>query len=634
MTSKEKYLEVDDLKTKKINKSRKNILNENVVDNKKIENIGEDNIVIKEPKSKSKLTKEVAKQSSVYNLNGFLNNFGYCINKDKLPVKIANMLRLYFKVTPKTNYDEDLSEKEIEEKSFEVFFEDDNYIVLPKFAPNIQLNLKNPIEIDSNSYNKITFLINKYGYKKTSCNFNFTGNLRDVQKLIIKTSLEKMGLNTENPTNHSDNKVCKGGLLKLGCGIGKTIMAIYLSHLLKLKTLVIVHKEFLQDQWVERFKQFTNAKVGTIRQNKVDVENKDVVIGMLQSIAMKDYDEEIFNKFGLVIYDEVHHVASKVYSQALMKTSAEYTIGLSATPERSDGLGKVINWHIGNVLYQMEKKIDYKVLVKKVFFRSDNPVFREKKRWFQGRMAPDNTAMIDILSNIESRNQLIINITNTLKNIGRKILILSYRVEHLEYLKAAIDKKIIDDGEAHIYNSYFYMGKTKKGERRMAEKDGDIIFATMQLAEEGLDIPHLDTIIFALPVSIKKEKETKKKYDKTLIQSIGRILRNDKLEELTQIPLVVDISDILSIYQNWSKKRDDVYDKKNWYLQHYYWTDNTYIFGSDEDVKKEPMKLMFDDILDEEFIEKNLLYPEDKIVKDDTNEITDKDNKSDEEVEL
>ena len=63
----------------------------------------------------------------------------------------------------------------------------------------------------------------------------------------------------------------------------------------------------------------------------------------------------------------------------------------------------------------------------------------------------------------------------------------------------------------------------------------------MQLAEEGLDISHLDTIIFALPVSIQKEKN-KIKSDKTLIQSIGRILRNDKLEDLTQIPLVIDIS--------------------------------------------------------------------------------------------
>jgi hypothetical protein len=322
---------------------------------------------------------------------------------------------------------------------------------------------------------------------------------------------------------------------------------------------------------------------------------------------MKDYDDSIFNEFGLVVYDEVHHVASKVFSKALLKTSAEYTIGLSATPERSDGLLKVIKWHVGDILYTMEKKIDYRVMVKKIYFRSDDSKFIEKKRWFQGRMAPDNNKMIENLSELDSRNKLIIKIIDTLKNRGRKILILSYRVEHLELLKKAVDEKIKEENETHIYNSYYYMGKTKKGERRMAEKDGDIIFATMQLAEEGLDIPHLDTILFALPVPIKKEKETKIKYDKTLIQSVGRILRNDKLEELTQIPLVIDIIDVLSIYQSWSKKRDEVFEKKNWYQQLYYWVDDKYIYGSDEDCKKEPMNLIFDDLTDEDFIEKNLM---------------------------
>ena len=75
---------------------------------------------------------------------------------------------------------------------------------------------------------------------------------------------------------------------------------------LKLKTLVIVHKTFLQNQWVERISEFTNCKIGIIRQKKVDIENKDIVIGMLQSVSMIDYDKDIFKDFGLVIFDEVH----------------------------------------------------------------------------------------------------------------------------------------------------------------------------------------------------------------------------------------------------------------------------------------------------------------------------------------
>jgi superfamily II DNA or RNA helicase len=234
--------------------------------------------------------------------------------------------------------------------------------------------------------------------------------------------------------------------------------------------------------------------------------------------------------------------------------------------------------------------------------------------------------MTENITKIETRNQLIVNFIDILKSMGRKILILSYRVEHLEKLKNMIDTKIKEDMETHIYNSYFYMGKTKRTEKDMAEKDGDIIFATMQLAEEGLDISHLDTVIFALPVPIQKDKKSGKiKSSKTLIQSIGRILRNDTLEHLTQIPLVIDISDMFSIYSGWSDKRDEIYTKKNWFMQNYYWNDSDYQYKTSNNLKisensetilKEdkninPMNIVLDDISDEEFIEKNLILKDD-----------------------
>lgn len=395
-----------------------------------------------------------------------------------------------------------------------------------------------------------------------------------------------------------------------------TMLAIYISWALGLKTLVVTHKEFLMDQWEERISQFTTAKVGRIRQSLIDVEDKDIVIGMLRSLSIKNYPTNILQQFGLVIYDEVHHTGSRVDSQALLKTSAQYTLGLSATPDRVDGMTKIINWHIGDILYEMEKKYNYKVLVKKVFFRSHDPLFKEKKMWFQGRFAPNHTAMTENITKIKTRNQLIISMINTLKSMGRKILVLSYRVEHLEYLKLMVDEKIKADGESHIYNSYFYMGKTKRGEKKLAEKDGHIIFATMQLAEEGLDISHLDTVIFALPVSIQKDKKNKHKIksSKALIQSIGRILRNDKLEDLTQIPLVIDLSDMFSIYSAWSDKRNEIYNKKNWYVQNYYWEDLEFLNYSNKNKlngeKKKYMNMMFDDITDEDFIENNLMITE------------------------
>ena len=403
-----------------------------------------------------------------------------------------------------------------------------------------------------------------------------------------------------------------------------TMLAIYISWALGLKTLVVTHKEFLMDQWEERITNFTDAKVGRIRQNVIDVENKDIVIGMLRSLSIREYPTEILQQFGLVIYDEVHHTGSRVESQALLHTSAQYTIGLSATPDRADGMTKIINWHVGDILYEMEKKYNYRVLVKKIFFRSNDPLFKEKKTWFQHRFAPNHVTMTENITKIKTRNLLIVNMIDVLKSMGRKILVLSYRVEHLELLKKMVDDKIKLDGETHIYNSYFYMGKTKRGEKKLAEKDGHIIFATMQLAEEGLDIQHLDTVIFALPVSIQKDKKNKKKIksSKALIQSIGRILRNDKLEELTQIPLVIDISDMFSIYSSWSNKRNEIYGKKNWYMQNYYWEDLEFLNSTsvltqekDKNKKIKSINIMFNDILDEDFIEKNLMISDEEANK-------------------
>ena len=91
---------------------------------------------------------------------------------------------------------------------------------------------------------------------------------------------------------------------------------------LKVKTLVVVHKEFLVNQWKERIAQFLpNAKVGKIQSNVINTKDKDIVIGMLQSISMKEYDESVFSDFGFVIYDECHHLGAEVFSKALLKTS-------------------------------------------------------------------------------------------------------------------------------------------------------------------------------------------------------------------------------------------------------------------------------------------------------------------------
>ena len=117
---------------------------------------------------------------------------------------------------------------------------------------------------------------------------------------------------------------------------------------LKKKTLVVVHKTFLLNQWKNRIEQFLpNTKVGIIQGKIIDIEDKDIIIGMLQSLSLKDdYPDDLFDDIGTIIFDECHHLSAEKFSQILRKISVPYMIGLSGTPYRNDKLEKVFEYYI------------------------------------------------------------------------------------------------------------------------------------------------------------------------------------------------------------------------------------------------------------------------------------------------
>ena len=124
---------------------------------------------------------------------------------------------------------------------------------------------------------------------------------------------------------------------------GKTVIALNIISKLKTKTLVIVHKGFLVEQWIERIQQFLpKARIGKIQGQIIDIEDKDIVIGMLQSLSMKEYPQNMFKEFGLLIVDEVHHIAAEVFVRSLFKIITKNVLGLSATIQRKDGLSKYL----------------------------------------------------------------------------------------------------------------------------------------------------------------------------------------------------------------------------------------------------------------------------------------------------
>lgn len=447
---------------------------------------------------------------------------GYIINKNKITEKKLKEIKKNLHVKPKIC--EDYGQESVE---FDIYREIEDKIYVPR---NYGIkNFGNPIKYNNNECKKI--------------NIKFNGKLRDNQMEIANICIEKA-------------KEHGGGILQLPCGSGKTIILIYIASVLGLKTLVVTHKSFLQEQWIERFTEFTDARIGLIRQDKIITKEKDIVVAMLHSISMIDYDMDIFNDFGIVIYDEVHHLGARVFSNALFKTGFKYLFGLSATPQRSDGMMKIINWFIGDILYKMDRIEDKNVEVKSFIYETNETNFIEKKTFIRGKgiLKVNLPSSLTCLSKVISRNLFIIQIIDAImKNPKRKVLVLSARLEHLNNIKEQIDKNIQENVNNNVfekdeYKTFYYIGANTQKERRMAELEGDIIFATYDMASEALDIPRMNTIVMMTPPISKK----------MFVQSIGRCMRQ---QNVLINPLIIDIMDQLSIYEKLAKTRTEYYNK-------------------------------------------------------------------------
>ena len=490
------------------------------------------------------------------NVKTTLTRNGYRINKKLVDVAIINKYKKELTVKPFSFEDQDIP-------SYTIYKETPGELIVPRYF----------------GIEKMGVAVSSIQHEKND--LNFVGELRDFQVDIVGKSITFIRENG-------------GGIISVGCGRGKTVMALKIACELKVKTLVIVHKTFLQDQWFQRAQQFTNARIGIIRQNKIQVKNKDIVIGMIQSISMKEYNPTIFSDFGLVIYDECHHVASRIFSNALYKTGATYTLGLSATPERLDGLSHVMHWYIGQFIHREKAKKNKQVVAKIFNYTSNDQLFREKKKWFKGAIKPDAIKMITNLCALKQRTYHIVNIINQIRKFPeRKILILSGRKSHLTDIKARVDEAINKDIDNEVIlqdecKTHMYTGDSNKAERQLAEASGDILFATFDLAHEGLDIERLNTIILATP-------------KKNIVQSVGRIMRK-VLKTGDVRPLIIDFADMLSSFKNQAEIRQKHYKQSKYKIEQYYLkhdkviTFDTYM-SQEQNMKQEEIEQMEDRVV-------------------------------------
>ncbi|WP_424687977.1 MAG: TOTE conflict system archaeo-eukaryotic primase domain-containing protein [Halarcobacter ebronensis] len=352
------------------------------------------------------------------------------------------------------------------------FEEDENYLKLPR---GLIYQISKYLDI-----NKVDFKIDDKTYCEEIETKKVLFELRSEQQEAIDRMLKK-----------------RFSICVAPPGFGKTLLGAKMFEQRACSTLIIVNKNMLLDQWRDRFVEYFDYKradIGFLGKSKNKLNGK-IDVATMQSLKNSP---EIINNYSFVIVDECHHIPAVTFEQIVKQFYGKYILGLSATPKRKDGLDPILFQQLGDISYEYKKKKTFnnKLEIIRTDFISE---------------ADNYATLINELCVDETRNGLIIEQIKLHQD--RKILILTDRIEHINALEKLLENEQID--YVSIHGS---MSKKEQSEKIKLVESKSLILATTSYFGEGIDFPHLNTIIFATPIS----------YYGRLIQYLGRIGRGNQ----------------------------------------------------------------------------------------------------------
>ena len=336
----------------------------------------------------------------------------------------------------------------------------------------------------------------------------------------FNTKLRKVQEEVKEEALRSLNK--KGTcLLSLYTGAGKTITAIYLSSRIGLKTLIIVHRLVLIDQWKEAInKVCENHKIQVLTaKSKIDHDCNFYIMNAL-NVSKREHGE--FNHIGTFVVDEMHVMATEKLAQSFYYVTPRYCIGLSATPYRSDGMDGLLD------VYFSKNRIIRKLFRQHYAFKVMTNFEPEAQMLPNGKLDWNSVLASQTMS--EKRNEIIVNIVKCFND--RNFLILSKRVNQVEYLV----KRLQEEGEDVT---------SLVGVKKKFNYDSRILIATVQKAGVGFDHPKLDSLIIASDV------------EEYFIQYLGRVFRTEE-----GIPMIFDLLD------DFNTLKKHYYTRRKIYIEH------------------------------------------------------------------
>jgi superfamily II DNA or RNA helicase len=328
-------------------------------------------------------------------------------------------------------------------------------------------------------------------------------------------------------------------------GFGKTVTSIALARKTGMRTLVLVNKVILLSQWIDAVEQFTDLKKGRgvvkiappsksqreseSKMEKWRLKSQNASFMVMNALTVGKLPPDFFKDIGCLIVDECHQIMSPCLSEALLYLSPRYTIALSATPYRSDGLDQLLSFYFSKEQLVRELKKKHTVYEIRTGFK---PIADQTP---QGRL--DWNGLLNSQSDNENRNTMIVDAACALsastsgRPKARTILILTKRVDHAALLESKLKARGVSaDG---LY-----------GTKKTFDRSATVLVGTSSKIGVGFDHKTLDCLILASDV------------ESYFIQFLGRVFRREDVE-----PIILDFVDTNPVLRKHFRTRKAVYIK-------------------------------------------------------------------------
>jgi superfamily II DNA or RNA helicase len=345
------------------------------------------------------------------------------------------------------------------------------------------------------------------------------GCLNDVEQLLRKLKIKVVLRDERCPgsqldvsfrgTLRSEQQAAADAMLAHDTGVlaattafGKTVLAAWLIAQRRVNTLVLVHRQQLLEQWIERLSAFLDVpakRIGRLGGGQKKLTGA-LDVALIQSLTRKGAVDDRVGTYGHLVVDECHHLSARSFELVARRAKARFVVGLSATITRKDGHHPIIFMQCGPLRYRVDAK-------KQAAARPFAHHLLVRPTGFHSIVAPDEDARIEFhglceaLRNDDARNEMICADVISALHEGRSSLLLTERIEHLLYLAQRLSPKFPHIIILHGGMSAKALRDTRAHLADLPAAAGCLIIATGKYIGEGFDDPRLDTLFLTMPVS-------------------------------------------------------------------------------------------------------------------------------------